>query len=306
MNETTIVVGRSTQPSELKQDYQQLLAELAWEHALDRRAATLIVVRMDRRFFLPGACTPPWQLEAVLQALAAAGFEQLCLAIVTPDRAALRIDAANYRPLCQAYRVLPAVAEPASLVGANLILLAPLAADVRYGLAGTSLLLADLIKPTDDSLQAAAQLQQILPNIRGCMALLDATTIADGPGPYAIYAQPRGTLLGSLDPRAVDMFASHLIGVDSALLRWIKAPDWEQLHFTGDSAVMQQRWNLNPSPDGFASLLNYTAFLPAPLRKPFRWLLQQYRWPMIERQLMMSWLHHTEWGQCMQTYLTRT
>ncbi len=62
-----------TSPQTVLRDYHELLNLAGYQDVVAKDADTALKVNISWHFFFPGSSTVPWQLEAVIRALRAAG-----------------------------------------------------------------------------------------------------------------------------------------------------------------------------------------------------------------------------------------
>lgn len=294
-------------PQSIHADYQCLFTHLELAKQIDPDRPVVLVARVWRTFQLAATWTPPWLLEAAAAAIRALGVRELRLMLPGASVAARRHDAGRYLPICQAYTIHPVMPGPGTLVGTQVILLSTLICHVAHGLAGASLLAAETISSAGATTvtEATAELAQARSLAHSWLAVLDATTVGDGPGPYLIYPQIRSMLLGSHDPLAVDTIAAQIAGVDLPLRRAMSAPDPSAIRLLGEPALAAERWQLTAQNVAIAAPYRLVDQLPTPVRQIASELTASYRWMTLERHTFANWLHTTDWGQLMQSYLVR-
>lgn len=75
MGKSKVAVLRTTPPTVLR-DYHELMSLAGYQDVLDKAADTALKVNISWHFFYPGSSTPPWQLEGVVRAMLADGFDR--------------------------------------------------------------------------------------------------------------------------------------------------------------------------------------------------------------------------------------
>lgn len=65
-----------TSPQTVLEDYHRLMKLADYESVLDKSAETALKINISWHFFYPASSTTPWQLEGVIRALMADGFEK--------------------------------------------------------------------------------------------------------------------------------------------------------------------------------------------------------------------------------------
>jgi uncharacterized protein (DUF362 family) len=74
MQRSTVAILR-TRPGTVLDDYHRLLNLAGYQQVLDKSADTALKVNISWHFFFPGSSTTPWQLEGVIRAMKADGFD---------------------------------------------------------------------------------------------------------------------------------------------------------------------------------------------------------------------------------------
>ena len=64
-----------TSPATVLADYHELMNLAGYREVIAREADTAIKVNISWHFFYPGASTTPWQLEGVIRAMKADGYD---------------------------------------------------------------------------------------------------------------------------------------------------------------------------------------------------------------------------------------
>jgi hypothetical protein len=212
---------------------------------------------------------------------------------------------------------------PATLVGANIIYLPTLKTDRAATLGGAACCAAASLLPNLPHL-ARGQLHSLLADLlsmqrelaAGVAAVMDGTTAGDGLGPYALRPEIRNVLLASSDPIALDAAAARLIGFDPLDLAYLRlaqerglgVADPRAIELVGDIDLAQECWHVRAGEWLGSTLFGMIERLVA--YTPLADLLvigkasyhDFYRWPLAERPVFESWLHHSAWGRLFEDY----
>jgi uncharacterized protein (DUF362 family) len=71
---STVAILKTT-PATVLSDYHELLNLAGYQQVVDRDAETALKVNISWHFFFPGSSTTPWQLDGVIRAMKADGYE---------------------------------------------------------------------------------------------------------------------------------------------------------------------------------------------------------------------------------------
>jgi uncharacterized protein (DUF362 family) len=74
MSRSKVAVLR-TSPRTVYSDYHRLLNLAGYQHVVDKTVETALKVNISWHFFFPGSSTTPWQLDGVIRALKADGYD---------------------------------------------------------------------------------------------------------------------------------------------------------------------------------------------------------------------------------------
>ncbi len=74
MSKSTVAILR-TSPRTVLRDYQELLNLAGYQNVVAKDADTALKVNISWHFFFPGSSTTPWQLEGVIRAMKADGYD---------------------------------------------------------------------------------------------------------------------------------------------------------------------------------------------------------------------------------------
>lgn len=270
MNAETTVAVVLTRPETVLDDYARLLrlAGLTPSPVAASAAPGPLAVCLDRdprpRSPLPGAASPPWQLDGVVGALLAAGHAPAALQAVAPPAARRHrggppvvwqriLDARGLPPLGHAE-------ESADLAWPRLVL-ASLRTDRRCGLPGCLGALASHLLPTRVALASDLQPAPFIDAWRRLGAdavrggVIDATVCGAGSDPRALRPVACHLLLASRDLAAVDLAAAVLAGFAPAELPLPQAAAaaglgcgaWSSVRLVGDAGAALPRVDLAPA-----------------------------------------------------------
>ena len=244
-------------------DYERLLHLVGVPDIGTKHARVQIAI--DRRYPFPGSSAPPWQTDGVGRALAAHGVVRQAYQLSRPDSD----DWHGHRAVANSLGMVNSYdtqeTEPRLVV-----LLASLRRGPHRPCGGTTRLW-----PRDSTPQAI-------------LAVLDATTIGNGPPGTADNPELGNHLLASNDPAALDEVACALLGIDHECRHNRIPPEYELL---GDTNLLGQRW--------LPILSGRRARLAARLGRQ-HWEFE--RWTTRDQQIYTSWLSDTEWGRLFRIY----
>ena len=74
MTESTVAILR-TSPRTVLSDYHELMNLAGYQQTIDRAVDTALKINISWHFFFPAASTTPWQLEGVIRAMKADGYD---------------------------------------------------------------------------------------------------------------------------------------------------------------------------------------------------------------------------------------
>ena len=303
MPTSALVALLRSAPATVLDDIERLMQLAGFRRRFDPRAAALLMPDARRHFPFPAANTTPWQLEGAVRALRAAGCHDL--AWPAPRRHWANMgtgeDLNGYLPLLREHGVALQRADRAAMRDANVVLLPTLKTDAATTLGGALWCLLD----RRAGWQGATK-RQIAERLAGALAagrrqyaeifaVMDATTVGVGPGPFVLRPEVRGVLLASADPLALDAVAARLLGFDPlrdvpylrlAHERGLGVADTRAIELAGDSDLARERW---------------TCYAGAP-QPPAGSMFERLRWSTAERPVFESWLRGTPWGRLFGRY----
>jgi uncharacterized protein (DUF362 family) len=261
MSDSRVAVLR-TSPETVVEDYARLM-ELAGAHqALDRSVETLLKINVSWHHWYPACSTTPWQLDGVIRALLAAGWDRSRLVsahnrtVVVSDVAGERgnhlvqvdeglhgirkvrlyspevkwIPWRTKRPYRVLDRIFPdGVRIPEVLVGRNIIHLPTVKTHVFTTITGAMKnafggLLSERRHWTHSVIhETLVDLLQIQKEIHpAIVAVMDGTFAGEGPGPRAMIPHVKNVILASTDQVAIDAVSAKLQGFDPMKLDFIR------------------------------------------------------------------------------------
>ena len=83
MPRSTVAILK-TQPSTVLDDYHELLNLGGYQQVVDKTVDTVLKVNISWHFFFPGSSTTPWQLDGVIRAMKADGYDLSLAACLNP------------------------------------------------------------------------------------------------------------------------------------------------------------------------------------------------------------------------------
>src|SRR5678815_5497339 len=72
----SVVAVVKTKPATVLEDYHRLMNLAGYQDVIDKSADTALKVNISWHFFYPAASTTPWQLDGVIRALFADGYQR--------------------------------------------------------------------------------------------------------------------------------------------------------------------------------------------------------------------------------------
>jgi len=350
-----------TQPATILKDIDHLVALAGIREALTGGRTTILKDNISWHFPFPAANTTPWQLEGTILALKNAGFtEQVCVQNKTVVTNAFKgEDLNNYLPIFKRYnipvlynfknedmkwveyrpkasmhvlhRIYPeGIRIPEYFLGKNIIHL-PTAKCHIYttttgamknafgGLLNTKRYYTHswIHKTLVDLLAVQKEIHS------GIFAVMDATTVGNGPGPRTMYPVVKNYMLASADQVAIDAVAAKMMGFDPMNIEYINLAHQDKLGI-GDvrdieivgSDISNESWGFHVG-DNFASMAGdilwfgplkgiQKLFFHTPLVNIFILASEiyhdYYRWPLKDRKVFEEWKRTTQWGELFQKY----
>ncbi len=247
-------------PETVLQDYQRLFELAGGKQALRVGTTTILKDNISWHFPMPGANTPPWQLEGTILALRQAGFDDLvCVQNLTVLTNAFKGEDLNgYVPIFKHYNI-PALYNfrkedmewvpyrpKAKMLALDQIY--PEGIRIPDYFAGKNIVHLPTVKThmyttTTGAMKNAfggllnkhrhythtwihetlVDLLAIQKEIHpGIFAIMDGTTAGNGTGPRLMNPEVKNILLASKDQVAIDAVAAKLMGFDPLSIRYIR------------------------------------------------------------------------------------
>jgi uncharacterized protein (DUF362 family) len=248
-----------TRPETVLEDYARLMELAGFQEALPQDKETLLKINISWQTWYPACSTVPWQLEGVVRALQAAGYQNLIGAqnntVVVDayvaeqnnkhkyivEKYGLRnahLYEPQYKWVCyepkQPFLVLDQVYPegvhiPEILLGRNIIQLPTVKTHVFTTITGAMKnafggLLGTKRHWTHSVIhKTLVDLLMIQQDIHpGLFAVMDGTFAGDGPGPRAMRWHEKDIILASADQVAIDALSARLQGFDALSIPFIR------------------------------------------------------------------------------------
>ncbi len=249
-----------TRPETVLRDYGRLFELAGGKDALQAGTQTILKDNITWHFPMPGANTTPWQLEGTIQALCAAGFEDLvCVQNQTVVTNAFKGEDLNgYLPIFKRYQVevrynfrkgdmtwVPyrpkarmlaldqiypeGIRIPDYFIGKNIVHLPTVKTHMYTTTTGAMKnafggLLTKYRHYTHTWIhETLVDLLAIQQEIHpGILAIMDGTTAGTGAGPRMIQPIAKNVILASSDQVAIDAVAAKLMGFDPLGIKYIR------------------------------------------------------------------------------------
>ena len=249
-----------TQPKTVLEDYQRLFELAGGADALDPTATTILKDNISWHYPMPSANTTPWQLEGTILALRQAGLTDLsCVQNQTVVTNAFKGEDLNgYLPICRHHNVpvlynfrkehmtwVPYRPQAEMLIldhiypkgihlpdyffGKNIVHLPTVKCHMYTTTTGAvKNAFGGLLSkyrhytPTwihETLVDLLAIQQEIHP---GIFAVMDGTTVGNGPGPRTMEPVVKNVILASADQVAIDAVAAKLMGFDPLSIGYIR------------------------------------------------------------------------------------
>jgi uncharacterized protein (DUF362 family) len=248
-----------TSPDTVLADYARLMELAGFQEALPRDKETILKVNLSWQTWYPACSTVPWQLEGVIRALRAAGYDELIAAhnntVVVNAYVGERNNKHKYvtdmcdlrnvhlyepeypwvryepkRPFLVLDRIYPeGVYIPEILIGRNIVQLPTVKTHVFTTVTGAMKnafggLLGTRRHWTHGVIhETLVDLLTIQQDIHpGLFAVMDGTFAGDGPGPRAMRWHEKDVILASADQVAIDALSARLQGFDPLSIPFIR------------------------------------------------------------------------------------
>jgi uncharacterized protein (DUF362 family) len=356
----TVVVLKTT-PATVLDDVQQAMEKGGIRSALHPKSTTILKDNISWHFPFPAANTTPWQLEGTILGLRKAGLENLvCVQNKTVVTDAFKGEDLNkYVPLFRKYnipvkfnfkedemkwveykpktpllvldQIYPeGIRVPEFFFGTNIVHLPTVKCHIYTTTTGAMKnafggLLNTYRHYTHSWIhETLVDLLAIQKEIHtGLFAVMDGTTVGNGPGPRTMYPEEKNLILAGADQVAIDAVAAKMMGFDPMSIPYIRLAherglgcgDPRSIKVIGED-VSNVNWKFSVG-DNAASLAGDLLWF-SPLRKFqnlfFRTPLvnlfifgseayhDYYRWPLKDRRVFSRWLKSSQWGKLFASY----
>lgn len=362
MTRSKVAVVKTT-PATILEDIQRLTELAGMSSALKRDATTILKDNLSWHFPFPAANTTPWQLEGTVLALRKSGFQDVtCVQNKTVVTDAFKGEDLNrYVPIFRRYgipvlfnfreedmrwvsytpkanmHVLSAIFPegiriPDYFMGKNIVHLPTVKCHIYTTTTGAMKnafggLLNTKRHYTHSWIhRTLVDLLAIQKEIHtGIFAVMDGTTVGNGPGPRTMYPVVKDYMLASSDQVAIDAVAAKMMGFDPLSLEYIRVAHDDRLG-VGDpreievvgADVSRESWGFTVGNNGVSLFGNLAWFGPLRgmqklfFRTPMVHLFilgseayhDYYRWPLKDRAVFEHWKKHTHWGGLFRQYET--
>jgi uncharacterized protein (DUF362 family) len=359
---STVAILRS-RPDTVLADYSRLCELAGMAGHLDHGATTILKDNISWHFPYPGANTTPWQLEGTIAALRQSGFADLvCVqndTVVTDPKKGERLN--GYVGVLERHRVpvhyncfdwdlkwvlyrpkgtmlaLPKVFPdgihiPEFFLGTNIVHLPTVKCHIYTTTTGAMKnafggLLATRRHYTHTWIhETLVDLLTIQKEIHaGLFAVMDGTTVGDGPGPRTMRPVRQDVLLASADQVAIDAVAARLMGFDPLSIRYLAlaherglgTADPRDIELVGQPEIGSENWQFTVG-DNLASRAGdfiwfgplrrlQKLFFHTPLVYVFvagSYLYHDYFWyPLFGTKAVREFRRTSPWGALFARYL---
>jgi uncharacterized protein (DUF362 family) len=340
------------------------LCELARvKDALAPGATTILKDNISWHYPYPGANTTPWQLEGTILSLRAAGLQDLvCIqndTVVTNPKKGERLNGylgvlgrygipvryncdpddlawVRYKPkgpMLALHKVFPdGIQIPEFFVGTNIVHLPTVKCHIYTTTTGAMKnafggLLATRRHYTHTWIhETLVDLLTIQKEIHtGLFAVMDGTTVGNGPGPRTMTPVRKDVVLAAADQVAIDAVAAKMMGFDPLAIRYLAlaherglgVADPRDIELVGDVDAGQESWNFSVG-DNMASRVGdvlwfgplkrlQRLFFHTPLVYVFvagSYVYHDFLWyPVFGRRAVRSFIRTSPWGALFARYL---
>jgi len=364
MNRSRVAVLKTT-PATVLDDYQRLAEMAGMAGALQRSATTILKDNISWHFPFPAANTTPWQLEGTILALRKSGFEKLsCVQNKTVVTDAFKGEDLNkYVPIFRSYdipvlfnfreadmRWVPFTPKarmhvldtifpeglriPDYFFGKNIVHLPTVKCHIYTTTTGAMKnafggLLSTKRHYTHSWIhRTLVDLLAIQKEIHtGIFAMMDGTTVGNGPGPRTMIPVVKDYILASADQVAIDAVAAKMMGFDPMSIEYISVAhedglgvgDPREIEIVGED-ISGQSWGFHVGNNLVSLAGHFTWFGPLKgiqnllFRTPLVHLFifgsdayhDYFRWPLKDRKVFEAWRAETSWGRLFQQYEHRS
>lgn len=360
MAKSKVAVLKTT-PATVLKDYERLAEMAGMSSALQKSAATILKDNISWHFPFPAANTTPWQLEGTVLALKHAGFENVSAVqnkTVVTD-AFKGEDLNRYVPIFRKYEIPvlfnfretdmkwvqfkpkkkmhvldtiypEGITIPDYFFGKNIVHLPTVKCHIYTTTTGAMKnafggLLNTKRHYTHSWIhRTLVDLLAIQKEIHtGVFAMMDGTTVGNGPGPRTMFPVVKDYILASADQVAIDAVAAKMMGFDPLSIEYIRVGHEDKLG-VGDvrdieivgADISNESWGFKVGNNGASMFGNLAWFGPLRgmqklfFRTPMVHMFifgseayhDYYRWPLKDRRTFEEWRTGTQWGKLFQQY----
>ena len=363
MPKSKVAVLKTT-PETVLDDYHRLAGLAGMSSALQQGATTILKDNISWHFPFPAANTTPWQLEGTILALHREGFANISAVqnkTVVTD-AFKGEDLNNYVPIFKKYAIPvlfnfkeedmkwityrpkakmhvldmiypEGITIPDYFQGKNIVHLPTVKCHIYTTTTGAMKnafggLLNTKRHYTHSWIhKTLVDLLAIQKEIHsGIFAMMDGTTVGNGPGPRTMFPVIKDYILASADQVAIDAVAAKMMGFDPMSIEYINVGhndglgvgDVRDIQIVG-ADISNESWGFRVGNNGASLVGNLTWF--GPLRGIQKLLFRTplvnafilgsetyhdfYRWPLKDRKVFEQWRSSTHWGKLFQRYEAR-
>lgn len=352
-----------TRPDTVLGDLGRLCELAGVKDALAPGATTILKDNISWHYPYPGANTTPWQLEGTILALRAAGLADLvCIqndTVVTDPKKGERLNGylgvlgrygipvryncdphdlawVRYEPkgkMLALPKVFPdGIQIPEFFLGTNIVHLPTVKCHIYTTTTGAMKnafggLLATRRHYTHTWIhETLVDLLTIQKEIHtGLFAVMDGTTVGNGPGPRTMVPVRKDVLLAAADQVAIDAVAAKMMGFDPLAIRYLAlaherglgVADPRDIELVGDADAGRENWNFSVG-DNMASRVGdmlwfgplkrlQKLFFHTPLVYVFvagSYLYHDFLWyPVFGRRAVRGFVRTSPWGALFARYL---
>ena len=353
-----------TKPGTVLADTGRLCEIAGLKSALKAGATTILKDNISWHYPFPGANTTPWQLEGTIQALRAAGLSDLvCVqnnTVVTNPRKGERLNGylgvldrygipvryncdpedlkwARYVPkgeMLALPKIFPhGIHIPEFFLGTNIVHLPTVKCHIYTTTTGAMKnafggLLATRRHYTHTWIhETLVDLLTIQKEIHtGLFAVMDGTTVGNGPGPRTMVPVRKDLMLAAADQVAIDAVSARMMGFDPLSIRYLAlaharglgVADPRDIEIVGDVEAASENWHFSVG-DNIASRVGdvlwfgplkrlQKLFFHTPVVYVFvagSYLYHDFLWyPVLGRRRGREFLRTSPWGALFARYLS--
>jgi uncharacterized protein (DUF362 family) len=353
-----------TKPETVLPDIERLCELAGMKDALRPGATTILKDNISWHYPFPGANTTPWQLEGTIRALRASGLADLvCVqnnTVVTNPRKGERLNGylgvlerygipvryncdpddlkwVRYEPKAEMLalrKVFPhGINIPEFFLGTNIVHLPTVKCHIYTTTTGAMKnafggLLATRRHYTHTWIhETLVDLLAIQKEIHTRLfAVMDGTTVGNGPGPRTMVPVRKDVMLAAADQVAIDAVSARMMGFDPLSIRYLAlaherglgVADPREIELVGDTEAARENWHFSVG-DNFASRVGdvlwfgplkglQKLFFHTPLVYVFvagSYFYHDFLWyPVLGRRRVREFLRTSPWGALFARYLS--